>query len=190
MLLVECDLRLPVFADRFKIPAQPGLTDWAAGKAKPAAVLQQVEVSHDAPVAAVQREVAAELDGVATAPKPLNVITPAGSWAPRPAELLGSERFHDFLENVARLYDLVICDCAPLLPVGDTLELIPQVDAALICIRLDQTTHEQALAAKAAIEHFPERPTGVVVTGVRPGREGYYYGYYSSPPRRPTTAAP
>ena len=190
VLLVECDLRRPVFAERFKIPAQPGLTDWVAGKAKPADVLQQVEVSRGAPVAAGQGDVAAELDAVATAPKTLNVIT-AGSWAPRPAELLGSERFKGFLENVAKRYDLVICDCAPLLPVGDTLELIPQVDAALICIRLDQTTHEQALAAKAAIAHFPERPTGVVVTGVRPGREGYYYGYYSSPPHRPSpTAAP
>ena len=116
-------------------------------------------------------------------PLPLTVI-PAGTWAPRPAELLGSERFQQFLAQVAKAYDLVICDCAPLLPVGDTLEVIPQVDAALICIRLDQTTQEQALAAKAAIDHFPARPTGVVVTGVRPGREGYYYGYYSPPPLR------
>jgi Mrp family chromosome partitioning ATPase/capsular polysaccharide biosynthesis protein len=186
-LLVECDLRRPVFSERFKIPAQPGLTDWVAGKAKPAEVLRQVQVHRDAPTKA-QGATAIELDEASGAPRALNLIT-AGSWPPRPTELLGSERFAGFLENVSKLYDLVICDCAPLLPVGDTLEIIPLVDAALICIRLDQTTHEQALAAKAAIEHFPARPTGVVVTGVRPGREGYYYGYYSSPPP-PVAASP
>jgi Mrp family chromosome partitioning ATPase len=172
-----------VFAERFKIAAQPGLTDWVAGKAKPADVLRQVQVSRDAP-ATEQGATTTELDETAGSPRPLNVIA-AGSWAPRPAELLGSERFRGFLDNVSKLYDLVVCDCAPLLPVGDTLEIIPKVDAALICVRLDQTTHEQALAAKAAIEHFPARPTGVVVTGVRPGREGYYYGYYSA--HRPLT---
>ncbi len=177
VLLVECDLRRPVFAERFGIAAQPGLTDWAVGKAKPAEVLRQVNVDPHARTPAEEEE-AAQLE-IAT-PLPLTVI-PAGSWAPRPAELLGSERFQGFLEQVGKAYDLVVCDCAPLLPVGDTLELIPQVDAALVCIRLDQTTQEQALAAKAAIEHFPPRPMGLVVTGVRPGREGYYYGYYSSP---------
>lgn len=177
VLLVECDLRRPVFADRFKVAAQPGLTDWVVGKAKPADVLRKVEVYRDPQATADSASTG--IGSGAVAPEPLNVI-PAGSWAPRPAELLGSDRFQGFLDNVAKLYDLVICDCAPLLPVGDTLEVIPQVDAALICVRLDQTTHEQALAAKAAIEHFPTRPTGVVVTGVRPGREGYYYGYYSS----------
>ncbi len=184
VLLVECDLRRPVLSDRFGLPAQPGLTDWAVGKASPAEVRRQVEV---------RAEVEVELEGQdangeAGPPSALNVIV-AGTWAPRPAELLGSERFAEFLEQVSSVYDLVILDCPPLLPVGDTLELIPQVDAALICVRLDQTTHEQALAAKAAVEHFPARPLGIVVTGVKPGRDGYYYGYYSSARERQALTA-
>jgi tyrosine-protein kinase len=171
VLLVECDLRRPVFAERFGVPAQPGLTDWTVGKANPAEVVRSVPIK--------RANGASPGADVAVAPRPLNVIV-AGSWAPRPAELLGSDRFGEFLRNVASVYELVILDCAPLLPVSDALEVLPQVDAALICVRLDQTTGEQARAARGAIEHFPSRPTGVVVTGVRPGREGYYYGYYSS----------
>jgi non-specific protein-tyrosine kinase len=107
-------------------------------------------------------------------------VISSGNFSAHPAELLASGRFKEFVNEVKRVYELVILDCAPLLPVGDTLEVLPQADAALLCIRLDQTTRDQALAAKAAIEHLPERPVGLVLTGVRPGRDGYYYGYYSS----------
>jgi non-specific protein-tyrosine kinase len=119
------------------------------------------------------------------APYLLTVIS-AGSFSPEPAELLASRRFKEFIDQVREVYDLVVLDCAPLLPVGDSLEVIPHADGVLLCVRLDQTTREQARAAKAAIEHLPERPVGLVLTGLRPGREGYYYGYYSSrAPRGP-----
>jgi Mrp family chromosome partitioning ATPase len=112
-------------------------------------------------------------------------VISAGSFSPEPSELLASKRFREFVDQVKEVYDLVVFDCAPLLPVGDALQVLPIADAALLCIRLDQTTREQALAAKGAIEHLPERPIGLVLTGVRPGREGYYYGYYSSQPSQP-----
>jgi capsular exopolysaccharide synthesis family protein len=175
-LLVECDLRRPVFADRFDIAATPGLSDWAIGNAEPAEVIQQLATDRRNG----QPEDAAE----ASEGQALTVIS-AGSFSPGPAELLASPRFSEFVEQVGSVYDLVVLDCAPLLPVGDALEVLKRADAALLCIRLEQTTREQALAAKAAIEHLPERPIGLVLTGLRPGREGYYYGYYSSQPRSP-----
>ena len=169
VLLVECDLRRPVFADRLDIAATPGLTDWATGQAKPPDVLQQITLD--------RQNGHREDDDVES--HRLTVIS-AGAFSPQPAEVLASKRFREFVEQVGEVYDLVVLDCAPLLPVGDALEVLRQADAALLCIRLDQTTREQALAAKAAIEHLPPRPVGLVLTGVRPGREGYYYGYYSS----------
>lgn len=171
VLLVECDLRRPVFADRLPIAATPGLTDWALGQAEPLDVLQQITLDR-------RNGRPDEADDV-DAPHRLVVIS-AGAFSPSPAEVLASKRFREFMEQVREVYDLVVLDCAPLLPVGDALEVLRQADAALLCVRLDQTTREQALAAKAALEHLPERPLGLVLTGVRPGREGYYYGYYSS----------
>ena len=100
--------------------------------------------------------------------------------APRPAELLGSQRLQAFLKQVESAYETVVLDTAPLLSVVDTLELIPHVDGLVICVRAARTTRDQARAAKAAIDHLPKRPTGLVITGVRAGDEadyGYYYSY-------------
>lgn len=172
VLLVECDLRQPVFADRLDVPSSPGITDWVTGKAQPEDVVTSL------PIAA--RDIARSEDEGETSPEHfLNVIS-AGSFTPEPAELLGSRRFHEFLGEAREVYDLIVLDCAPLLSVGDALEVLRLVDATLLCIRLDQTTREQALAAKGAIGQMPERPIGLVLTGVKSGRDGYYYGYSST----------
>jgi capsular exopolysaccharide synthesis family protein len=176
VLLAECDLRRSVFANRLDIPSSPGITDWATGKAQPADAVRAVPI-------ATSNNPGSE-DGEDTAPKRSFTVVSAGSFTPEPAELLASRRFRELVRKWREAYDLTVLDCAPLLSVGDALEVLPLVDAALLCVRLDQTTREQALAAKAAIGHMPERPIGLVVTGVRSGREGYY-GSYSSTVSRP-----
>ena len=115
-------------------------------------------------------------DGEETALKRSFSVISAGSFTPEPAELLASRRFRELVQTLGEGYDLTVLDCAPLLSVGDALEVLPLVDAALLCVRLDRTTREQALAAKAALGQMPKRPIGLVVTGVKPGREGYYSG--------------
>jgi succinoglycan biosynthesis transport protein ExoP len=159
-LLVECDLRRPVLASRFGVEKAPGLSDYLGGEAKPKDVLRSVNVHG--------REAVDVLP-----------LIPAGENTFQPAEMIGSKKFEAFLEQTTSAYDIVIFDSAPLLPVGDTLELIPQVDAVLLCVRLGQTTKDQAQAAKQAMTHLPDKPTGLVVTGVRRGSDDDYYGYYS-----------
>jgi polysaccharide biosynthesis transport protein len=177
VLLAECDLRRPVFADRLHVPSTPGITDWATGKAEPADVVRSVPIT--------TRNNPGSEDEKDTAPKRSFTVISAGSFTPEPVELLASRRFRELVGRFRDVYDLTVLDCAPLLSVGDALQVLPLVDAVLLCVRLDQTTREQALAAKAAIGQMPERPIGLVLTGVRPGREGYYYGYYSSTVSRP-----
>jgi capsular exopolysaccharide synthesis family protein len=162
-LLVECDLRRPTMAKRLGCEPGPGLSDYLVGQATPSEVVQKVPLTADP-------------ENAAGAPT-LVAIT-AGSPTPRPAELLASKRFGAFLEQVRDAYDVVVLDATPLLSVGDALQIVPRVDGVVLCVRAEQTTREQARAARQALEHFPDRPIGVVVTGVKPGHE-LDYGYYS-----------
>lgn len=169
-LLVECDLRRPTIAGRLGIKTAPGLSDYLAGKARPRDVLQTISIAG--------ASANGDQPGEDMASVPLVAIV-AGSPAPRPAELLRSNRCREFFDQVRPVYDVIVVDSCPLLSVADTLELLPLVDAVIVCVRASKTTRDQARAAKAALSHFPDRPTGVVVTGVRSSEQDPAYGYYS-----------
>ena len=175
-LLVDCDLRRPALAGRLGIEASPGISEYLAGHASPEEILRTFEFSE--PPRAEQAATAT--NGHATATRHKLVCIPAGSSTSRGAELLGSNRFKEFIEQVSATYDVVVLDSSPLLPVADTLEMLPHVDAIVVCARESRTTRGQASAARATLSRFPERPTGVVVTDVRPrgaGDEIYAYSY-------------
>jgi capsular exopolysaccharide synthesis family protein len=169
-LLVECDFRRPVLAERFGTKAVPGLSDYLAGTVDPQDVIRTLGVPG--------RDVAATL-----------VLIPIGANVDHSTEMIGSERFEEFLSEVTEAYDIVVFDSAPLLAVGDTLELVPQVDGVLFCVRLGHTTREHAQAAKQAMGLLPEKPTGLVITGVRRGSGDDYYGYSYAPTSRAKASA-
>jgi succinoglycan biosynthesis transport protein ExoP len=172
-LLVECDFRRPCFARRFGISAEPGLTDYLLGQANPQDILQTVELVEPAQLNGTKgsREVNRSAGTL--------VCIAAGSRVSNSAELLISDRFTDFLEKVSSAYDLVVLDGSPLLAVVDPMEILPHVDAAIICVRVQQTTREQVRAARIALSTLPHRPMGAVLTGMRRGDpDAYdYYGY-------------
>lgn len=168
-LLVDCDLRQPALAHRLGVQQSPGISEYLAGGASPQEILRTVEFS-EPPLVFNNGHAAA-------APQQI-VCVPSGSSTPRAAELLGSSRFREFILQVSDTYDVVVLDSSPLLPVADTLEMLPHVDAIVICARHSRTTRDQALAARAALDRFPERPTGVVVTDVKP--RGVEYQLYAS----------
>jgi tyrosine-protein kinase len=159
-ILVECDFRRPVSASRLGFDSEPGLSEYLAGEAEPQKVLRTIDVHGR---------------GAEKLP-----VIPAGGTVLQPTEMLASKRYRDFLAQLRKAYDLVVVDCAPLLPVGDTLEVLPQVDAVLLCVRLRQTTYDQAASANQIMEHLPDKPKGLVITGLTRGSDDDYYGYYSS----------
>lgn len=168
-ILIECDLHRPVVAGGLDLDPSPGLTDYLTGGAEASDVRRSVMV--EGPTA-----------------QPLTVV-PAGTPTPGSAELLATTRFEGFLDEVAREYELVVLDCAPLLPVGDTLSIVPRVEGVILCVRLGQTTRDQAVAAKDALRRLPERPVGLVLTDSKPGSGYDYSGYSSSSGKEPPEVA-
>ncbi|HYF28538.1 MAG TPA: Wzz/FepE/Etk N-terminal domain-containing protein [Baekduia sp.] len=166
-LLVDCDLRRPTVAERLGLEPSPGLAEYLRGEAEAADILQTVLVEDAA--------AASPVNGSGSSV----VCIAAGNAARNSAELLDSPRFRDFLAQVSEVYDQVVLDSAPLLPVGDTLGLLSGVDGILLCLRMGQTTRDDALAARTTLEHFPERPTGVVLTDADLGQTPYYVGAYA-----------
>jgi capsular exopolysaccharide synthesis family protein len=167
VLLVEADLRRPVFAQRLNVPPVPGLTDYLRGRAEPTEIVQRVELQPPG----VQGE-----SGAAT---PFACIT-AGTLGSDAAELLTSAKFSEFIGEVREAFDMVVIDSSPLLAVVDPLELVEQSDCVLLCVRAHRTRRDDLRATRSALTNLPDRPCGVVVTGLRrggPDAYPYYYGY-------------
>jgi capsular polysaccharide biosynthesis protein/Mrp family chromosome partitioning ATPase len=192
-LLVEGDLRRPALAQRMGVAAAPGLTDYLAGDAAPADILHTVSLasppasgsrllpwrpSQDAQAGAHERG-----NGAIPARGAKLVVITAGTPTTNPAEVLGSDGFRSFLESVTETYDLVILDSSPLLSVADTLELVPQADATLVCVRASKTTLDEASAVRATLSRLPSKPVGVVVTGVRRSVDSGF-DYYAALPAK------
>ena len=167
-VLVEADLRRPTLGDRLGLERKPGLTDYLAGHAEPADILRLVPLE-GLPVAKANGQ-----------PHSLVAVL-AGDAVPNPDELLASSRFREALAELAEAYDVVIIDTAPLLPVPDTLEILPLVDAYLICIREGRTTRTDVSALRTLLARLPPKPSGCVTTGVpqRDYKTSGYYDYYA-----------
>lgn len=175
-LLIDCDLRRPSLAKRLGIPSSPGLTDFLTGHAEPGDVLRVVGPRDAAPGNGngngASTSVGRPIGGL--------VCIPAGSPTQHAAELLGSARFSQFLDEVRQAYDVVVIDSSPLLPVVDTLEMLPRVDCVVICARQSRTTHEQADAVRTALSRGTAHAAGVVVTGLDVRSDDYQVYTYTT----------
>lgn len=173
-LLIDCDLRRPDLATRLEIERAPGLSDYLMGEKA------STEITHRVQVVEAPSQNGKGTAHPAPGPEPLALtVVPAGTPTSHAAELLGSRRFRQFIEQAAAAYEAVVMDSSPLLPVADTLEMLPAVDAVVVCARESKTRREDALAVRSALERVPNQPVGVVITGIKPGRSDYSLYSYS-----------
>lgn len=188
-LLLECDLRRPCLAERLQLPPAPGLTDCLRGRATFDQVVYEAQTrnqnqgSPDPRAASVSIEPNYEPGQNGQAIEAfggLPDVVVAGSPIRHPAEVLGSPRLADFLDQTKTRYEIVILDTPPLLAVADTLEILSQADGLIVCVRARQTTRPQLAAARDTLGRLPSRPAGLVVTGINKRDDDYsgYYGYY------------
>jgi capsular exopolysaccharide synthesis family protein len=110
----------------------------------------------------------------------LTIIT-SGNLPPNPAELLGSDRMSNILEELQASSDMVVIDTPPSL-VSDAQVLASKVDAVLIVVRPGVTHAEAARSTLETYKRAGARVVGVVLNRIPRNRSYYYGGYkYYSP---------
>jgi protein-tyrosine kinase len=150
-LIIDADLRCSRLHVPLGAPASPGLTDYLRGEVDEMAIIQH------------------GLEGNLC-------FIPGGNQVTNPSELLTNGRLRVLLDRVAPVFDWVILDSAPLLPVADSSFLADLVDGVLLVVRAGQTPAETA--QRACQELQGRNVVGVVLNAVGP--EHAYGAYYSS----------
>ncbi len=163
VLLVDADLRKPSLHVLFHSTCEVGLSTILEGKLPVEAV---AEVT-------LRVEQVPNLDILLAGP------TPSFS-----AELLGSGKMRKALDTWRGMYDFIILDGAPVLPVTDSVVLSLEADATLVVARYE-LTQQQSLdrSLRTLRAHLgPTRQLGVVLNGIARTTDAYhkYYGFTNS----------
>jgi protein-tyrosine kinase len=151
-LIIDADLRCSRLHVPLGAPPAPGLTDYLRGDVDEMAIIQH------------------GLEGNLC-------FIPGGNQVTNPSELLSNGRLRTLLDRVTPVFDWVILDSAPLLPVADSSLLADLVDGVLLVVRAGQTPAETA--QRACQELQGRNVVGVVLNAVGP--KDAYGAYYSSP---------
>jgi receptor protein-tyrosine kinase len=158
--LIDADLRKPTMHKLFRLPQRVGTTT---------VLLDQADVQ----------------DAIQHIGPNLPCILTAGQLPPNPSELLGSRRMDELIVDLRAAYDVVLIDCAPVLPVTDPMVVSRFADGILLIARAGITTKDQASAAKAVCTKAGAAVFGAVLnaSAVIEGDQSSYYAYYgqSSP---------
>jgi polysaccharide biosynthesis transport protein len=108
----------------------------------------------------------------------LHVLT-SGQIPPNPSELLGSRPMADLLEQLSSLYDIVLIDTPPLLPVTDAAILAKITGGALVVVGADRLHRQQLADGLGSLETVGARVLGVVLNRLaRKQSDAYSYSYY------------
>jgi Mrp family chromosome partitioning ATPase len=109
----------------------------------------------------------------------LRVIT-SGSLPPNPAEVLGSARMHQFLEEIQRVADIVVLDSPPCVTVTDAIVLSRWVDGVILVLDQKNTSRQGILRARENLQAVGAKILGAVINRLDThSSNGYYSGYYS-----------
>ena len=127
VILVDADIRKPRQHKIFDLPKSPGLTE--------------VMVSNNTPTSFFLRE---------TQVPNLRILT-SGKDAPNPAELLGSNRMKQLLQELQQEADFLVVDAPPLLAVTDAQVLANNVNGVLLVVNTEKTPRAMIARACAVV---------------------------------------
>jgi protein-tyrosine kinase len=164
VLLIDADLRCARLHVPLGAPRSPGLTEYLRGDADELSVIQRGEEGNLCLIA-------------------------GGSEVADPSELLSNGLLKALLDRVTPVFDWVILDSPPSLPVADASMLADLCDGVLLVVRAGSTPSE--LSQKATQELKGRNVLGVVLNGIDDSDAygAYYYANYGYGPAKVEVSA-
>ena len=156
-LLVDADLRRPRVHHMLGLSQGPGLSDLLSGQ------VGQEECLRPSP----------QFNN-------LQVIT-SGHKVEHPSTLLAADRLRALFSEWKGMFDLIIVDTPPAVPLVDTTVISSSADAALMIIRMGKTPRAMALRAREVLLDARVNLIGGLVNDIEQILPRYYYnkrGYY------------
>lgn len=104
-------------------------------------------------------------------------VLTAGVIPPNPAELLGSPRAAQVMEQLADYADIVIYDSPPAMSVTDATVIAPRIDAVLQVVQAGGPRIDLVRRCKSFLDRVGARVLGPVLNQARSADLGAYYAY-------------
>jgi capsular exopolysaccharide synthesis family protein len=154
VLIVDGDLRRPNCHKLLKMENTAGLADVLAGQIEWADAIK--------PTAA---------DNL--------FLMSSGTLPPNPAELLGSTKMHEILQQMREQYQFIFIDSSPVMAVSDAIFLSTMVDGTLLVVN-GKTPKPLVRKARSRLNTPHSKILGILLNRVdmRAGEYGSYYNHY------------
>jgi capsular exopolysaccharide synthesis family protein len=153
VLLIDADLRGPKLHTMLGTSASPGLSDYLQGGNDEFSIMQR-------------------------GPMENLFFIPSGQQISDPSELVANGRLKFLLQRVEALFDWIIIDSPPAVPVSDASVLAKACDGVLMVVRSNATPVDMARRAR---QEFPDQAlVGVVLNGTDSDSIPYSRYYYEA----------
>jgi protein-tyrosine kinase len=154
-LIIDADLRRPRLHVPLGAPSGPGLTDYLRGEADEISIIQH---GHEGNLCFI----------------------PGGIEVTNPSELLSNGRLKKLLDRLAPVFDWVLLDSPPCIPVADASILADLCDGVLLVVKAASTPLE--VAQKACQELKGRNVVGVVLNAAEQSQVygSTYYQHYGN----------
>jgi protein-tyrosine kinase len=160
VLLIDADLRGPRLHLMLGTTAGPGLSDYLQGRNDEFSIMQRGPLEN-------------------------LFFIPSGTGIEDPAELVGNGRLKMLLQRVAPLFDWIIVDSPPAVPVADASLLAKACDGVIMVVRSNSTPSD---VARKARQEFPDQAlVGIVLNGTSDEAAPYARYYYEAYQKKPAT---
>lgn len=153
VILIDCDLRSPSLYEIAGINDNVGVTNYLTGKVS---IQRAINKDRDQ----------ANLDLIFTGPVP-----------PNPAEILASQVFKKFIEDLSEVYDYVFIDTPPVGLFTDASIVSTVCDGVIFVIKSSDTKKEDITLALDNLKKVDAHILGAVLTYV-PMKDKRYGNYY------------